>query len=133
MRLLIIDDLNWRVCTPIKDGNQIDLLEYLENCKDSDAEGILSYFERFAQFGHDGFSTSQMHEANKNESIYEFSKGRHRILFFNIEGKAVVVSCGHIKKGQKANPKEVKKAIKIKNQYLEAYEKGLIQFIRQDE
>jgi len=99
---------------------------YIKSCNDQGVVGIIDLFERFADHGHDGFNSKQKHEIDKAESIYQFRKGDHRVLFFSCHGQAIIVSCPHRKKGNKVDPKEVKKAIKIKNEYLQALEEKTV-------
>jgi hypothetical protein len=63
------------------------------------------------------------HEANKNESIYEFIAGDLRLFWFysKHQKKVIICGCQHLKKSTKANKKEIDHIIKIKKEYADAY------------
>jgi len=71
-------------------------------------------------------STDISHEVDKNESIYEFIAGDLRLLWFysNKQRKMIICGCQHLKKTKKVNKKEVKRIIKIKKDYISAYDDG---------
>lgn len=133
MRLLRLERSIWQVLSVVDELDESVITGYIESCNDQGVVGIFDLFERFAEHGHNGFNSKQKHEVNKAESIYQFRKGDHRVLFFSCENRAIIVGCPHRKGGDKVDPKEVKKAIKIKNQYLKAIaEKAVVIFDEED-
>jgi hypothetical protein len=133
LRLLRLEHLKWQVLSVV-DSNDVSVIEnYISNCNDQGVAGFISLFERFAEHGHDGFNIKQKHEVDKGESIYQFRKGDHRVLFFSCENKAIIVSCPHRKGGRAVDPKEVKKAIKIKNLYLKDKAKNTVIIFDEEE
>lgn len=60
---------------------------------------------------------------NENE-IYEFIKGRYRVLCFLAEGRMVIAACVFMKKSQKTPKREISKAISLRNEYLAALSRG---------
>lgn len=62
------------------------------------------------------------HEANKNESIFEFIAGDLRLFWFysKHQKKVIICGCQHLKKSPKANKIEVNRIIKIKKEYADA-------------
>lgn len=133
MRLLRLERLKWQVLSVV-DSDDVSVIEnYISNCNDRGVAGFVSLFERFAEHGHDGFNIKQKHEVDKGESIYQFRKGNHRVLFFSCENKAIIVSCPHRKGGKEVDPSEVRKAIKIKKQYLKDKLKNIVVIFDEEE
>jgi len=64
-----------------------------------------------------------MHHANNDPEIFEFIKGKVRVFCF-IDDTTVVLTNTGLKKGQKANSRDVNKAIKIRTQYYKDKESG---------
>jgi hypothetical protein len=131
LRLFLIEEKNWTVLSVGTRRDENLIFDYISNSNDKACVGLFGYFTRFAELGHNGFNSDQLHEVDKSESIYQFSKGKHRVLFFNIDGKAVMLSCPHLKKSGKVDSNEVKKAIKIKREYLDALSCNDIDVIRE--
>lgn len=130
MRLFLLEEKNWSVLSASTKTDENLIIDYICNCNDSAAAGLFAMFRRFAELGHAGFNSSQLHEVDKSESIYQLSKGRHRILFFNMNGRAILLSCPHIKKGAKVDSSEVKKAIKMKKEYEHALQRNTVEVVR---
>lgn len=88
-----------------------------KNKNDGAIKGVIALFERIA----DGrvVTTSEFnHEADKDEKIFQITKGRHRFLFFYGEPKTILIFASpHLKKSQKVNKAELRKIIKIKKEY----------------
>jgi len=133
VRLRVIESHHWKVCAVEELDGSCELEDYLERCSEGEAMGIFAYFERFAANGFDFFNSKQVHEVDKPNKIHEFIKGRHRVLFFNIDGRAIIVGCAHIKKGQKVNSKKVEQAIKVKEKYHKSRQQGQIEFIEDED
>ncbi len=70
------------------------------------------------------------HEANKENSIYEFIAGGLRLLWFYSEHqkKVIICSCQHVKSGRKVNKQEINRIIKLKKTYSEAYSANTITY-----
>ncbi|PJM89062.1 hypothetical protein CV044_12095 [Achromobacter ruhlandii] len=83
---------------------------------DKAIKGVRAVLRRFAELGQNGLTREAFHEVDRDEKIWEFSKGDHRIFCFLI-GKAVVLTNAAMKKGQKVDPAEVKKAISARAIY----------------
>jgi len=68
------------------------------------------------------------HEANKENSIYEFIAGDLRLLWFysEHEKKVIICSCQHVKSGRKVNKQEINRIINLKKTYSEAFSSGSI-------
>ena len=85
------------------------------------AAGLPALFQRYAESGRQQLTNAVFHEANKQEGIWEFIKGRLRVFcFMDTDGTLLVLSHGAIKKTQKADPAEVAKAVRLKKDYMAA-------------
>jgi phage-related protein len=67
------------------------------------------------------------------DKIYEFkTTGGLRLLFFLDKGQLIVATHGYIKQKQKMPPGELKRAKRIREEYLEAKEQDRIETERSD-
>lgn len=102
-----------------------ELIDFIADCLDnpkykSYAQGVQDLMERFSTHGREGLTSDQTHHADKANEIYQFKKGDLRVLYFYADDKSIVIcSHGFVKKTQKADRKEVRKAVNLRNQYLE--------------
>lgn len=99
------------------------VLDFLRKCRQnpnykSSTAGLHAIFCRYAELGPQSLTTAISHEVNKPNAILEFIKGDLRILYF-IKGNTAFLTNGYIKKGQKAHPQEVDKAIRTKKSFLD--------------
>lgn len=91
------------------------------------AEGLTLLIERFAALGGSGLTTDQSHYVDKANEIYQFKKGDLRVLYFYATDKSIVIcSHGFLKKTQKADEKEVRRAVRLRNMYLND---GTVEFL----
>ncbi len=100
---------------------QCDALSFLHEASQnkntaSSCKGYHAVFARLAEHGPSGLTSALMHEANKEEAIYELIKGDLRLFCF-IDREMIVLTNGYLKKGQKVDKTEVARAIKIKKAY----------------
>ena len=63
------------------------------------------------------FDETKFRLVNKNEKIYEFKPMAERFFNFFTEGKRIIITNAYRKKGQKVDPRELAKAIKLKKDY----------------
>lgn len=69
------------------------------------------------------------HQIDPVHGIWQFTKGRVRILWFYDEGRLIVVSHGFLKATQKTPEDEVRKAITAAATYSQAKRAGKLRFI----
>lgn len=94
-------------------SSESQVMNYLKmhhDMGDKAIKGVWAVLRRFAEHGQSGLPREAFHEVDRDAKIWEFSKGDHRIFCFLV-GKAVVLTNAAMKKGQKVDPAEVKKAI----------------------
>ena len=130
MEIQIVHTARWRVTSPVIQGVSgqpiaalTAFLEALEDQYSAHARGILALIKRAADLeeGPFGLPTDLCHKVTPKKSaspIYELIKGDLRVFFFT-DGSDRIMVCtsGVIKKGQKADPKKVAEAQRIKALY----------------
>jgi len=125
MKLLIIHKGNRDVCDVLvnsKSKNDTAIVCFLaEQPKETSksAKGVRSLFKRYASLGRNGLTASLFHEVDKNDKIWEFIKGKLRILCF-IDGRKIILTNGYIKKTPKVAQSAVKKAVSVRANYHKA-------------
>lgn len=101
----------------------------IEATYEASRDRLLSYFKQVAVSGPKALNTAQCHQVDANNKIYEFISGKLRVLFFQgTQGNVVICSHMFLKKTQKTPPKELRKAIKAKGQYILAETNGQIEW-----
>lgn len=107
-------------------------LESVDAQYKASAAGFRPLFERYAKEGRQGLTDVQFHEANKAEKIWEFIKGNLRIYCFmdmDAGNNLVLLSHGIIKKRQKAQPCDINKVIRLRDEYINAKKSGTLERI----
>ena len=105
------------------------------------AEDFLTEGDLNTQAARDGLSdmlkhvpAQWVHEASKQDKIYEFVKGPLRLYFFKgTNGQIAVCTCGARKSGRKADKASVKRSAKLRTQYFEACNNGTLLLVEDDE
>lgn len=98
----------------------LDDLQSLEQNHESHVHGIMELMSQYASYGREGLTSNQMHHADQTEGILEFIRGRIRVMCFQDDHGLVLLCCANLKNTQKADKKSVKKAIRLKKDYLNA-------------
>lgn len=108
------------------------LNDFLVACVDSkqyhgSAVGLFKLIEMFSVSGSEALTTDQSHFVDQENKIYQLKKGDLRVLYFYANDKSIVIcSHGFLKSTTKADKKEVKKAIRLRNEYLAS---GELEFV----
>lgn len=115
-----------KVCdiVAVMDGDECPAADFL-NDGDANTEAwrdaLAALLEHVADEGLQNIPTALVRQANKNDKIYEFRKGRLRLFFFHGVGRQVAVcTTGVVKKTQKADGLAVKKAATYRKKYEQA-------------
>ena len=109
-----------RICIPVTEKNGEDYSQVLSffdersNQYGKNIDRLLAMFEVFANKGHKALSSRQFHLSNKPNKIYQFSSGDLRVHCFAVDGGLIVLACGVLKKGQKADKSAVETAKRLK-------------------
>lgn len=96
--------------------------------------GLIQLLEFLAENGLGKASHAWIHEANKQEQIYEFIKGPLRLFFFKgSDGHIAVCTNGGRKKGPKADKALVASASALRTQYENACKEHTLEVIEDEE
>ena len=119
------------------DGDNCPALDFIMNGEESTEatrQGLLEMLQFVAENGLDNCPGKWIHEANKQENIYEFIKGKLRLFFFKGKsGQIAVCTSGKIKDSRKADKASVKKASTWRKEYLEAIASNTLTVEYEDE
>lgn len=89
--------------------------------------GLMDVLERVAREGLQQFPSRLSHAINRDPKIYEFVRGRLRLIYFHGLGNTIVVCTEMvIKKTQKTDLKVIAKAIEAHNNYYRALNEGTL-------
>ncbi len=93
--------------------------------------GALELLERVANepLGPRELTTELCHQLDPKNDIWEFIKGRFRILWFEDEGKVILCTHAFMKKSGKVPPAEIEMAVRIKEKYLSSRRDGTLELI----
>ena len=98
------------------------------------ADGLLDLLERISKDGLFNISTKLSHRVDENENIYELIKGDLRLFYFKTEEDFLIIcTSALIKKSQAVDQKHVRKAIRLKHEYLEAVKQNTLIVIEENE
>ena len=139
MKLLRLERSLWDVTAVIEGGNDdeccplTDFLADIGTQYPGAASGMYDLFERFAVSGKEKFSDDLCHLVNKDEKIWQFTKGRLRVLWFYGHGNRIVVcSHGFVKQSQKTPKQEIKRATSTKKQYEAAVKVNAVTILEEE-
>lgn len=83
--------------------------------------GILTTIENFSTSGLELITSEQCHNVNDDATIWQFRRGRLRILwFYGEDGRVIICSHGFFKNTQKTPKHEVRRAEAARAAYLAA-------------
>jgi Phage derived protein Gp49-like (DUF891) len=136
MQILVIHANQYRVGAV---GNStscetFDFLTKQEANYQASADGLLDLLERISHEGLYNISDKLSHCVDANEKIYELIKGKLRLFYFKTEDDFLIIcTTGLIKKSQAVDQKHVKKAIRLKHEYLDAVKQNTLTVIEENE
>jgi Phage derived protein Gp49-like (DUF891). len=92
------------------------------------AVGLEVLWERIPKFGPIALGTALYHQVDEKNGIFEFIKGRLRVLCFEIPGAVCICSSVFLKQTGKTPKAEVQRAIALKEQYMKEKATGGISY-----
>lgn len=119
MKLRLLSKKRFRVAS-VEEKNAESVEEFLQDASTqwpAYAKGCYALFERYAECGRQGMMADWFHEADKQGEIWQFKKGRLRVYCFLDDGDLIILTHGSIKKSQKADSKQIERAVHLKAQY----------------
>ena len=134
MRLRYLEKSQWSIVEEAGESGESPLLDLLEDqagSRRADVSGMITLFERAAIAGPRALPKTLVHEAG--EGIWEFVKGKLRVLFFEVDGRLVVCSHAFRKKTQQTPSRERDKAIRLRQRYEAARLGGTLEFIENED
>ena len=93
--------------------------DYFESCDDVIQASLLFLIKRMADEGHI-YDTTKFRIEDKSNKIYCFKPKNERFFCFFFTGKKIIITSAYTKKRQKLDRGELNKAIKTRNEYLNA-------------
>lgn len=134
MKVLILEQNRFVVAAYIREeegGEELVALADLRRLGGKYAgkvRGAMSLFKTYAEHGKGrpyGVTNDQMHHAHYDPEILEFIKGDIRVFCFQ-DGNRLILTNAGLKKGQKADDKDVARAIRVREQYFTAKTDGTL-------
>jgi len=120
----------------VMDGDGCPAEEFLLNGESSTRaarEGLVYFLEKVADEGLQNVPPAWFHEVDKQNSIYEFTKGALRLFFFKgQDGQIAVCTTGIRKSGQKVDKASVKKASLMRTNYFAALKDNTVKVVSDD-
>lgn len=112
----------------------LDMLMTIGANYQASADGLFDLLERISHEGLSNIPTKLSHRVDENENIYELIKGKLRLFYFKTEENFLIIcTSALIKKSQAVDPKHVKKAIRLKHEYLQAVKQNTLIVIEENE
>jgi len=106
-----------------KYGNTIPMIDFLEKLSIKERALILKNIEKLIEYKNNNFSLSPKFTKKLKDDIFELKvelqNKTSRNLYFYEKNQMIIFTNGFIKKSQKTPPKEIDKAIQIKEAYHE--------------
>lgn len=90
---------------------------YFEHCDEVTQASFLYLVKRIADTGR-VYDKTKFRIEGKNNKIYAFKPRQERFFCFFFVKKEIIITSAYRKKRQKLDVKELKKAVKIRNQYI---------------
>jgi phage-related protein len=136
MKLLLLENGQRQVAAVKDEDGLCPVLKFMKEAPSSyrgSAKGFGALFKRYAQGGRQLLSTELFHEADREDGIWEFIKGRLRVYcFMDGDGHLVILSHGVVKKTQKTRKQDVEQAARLKERYAMAKQEGRLEVINDE-
>lgn len=116
-----------RVMSLVKsnDKGKSELSRYLSTLKPGEQTGYMAMFDTFLEAGVELFTKENFHPIDGPLGLWQFIKGRHRIVCFFDEDKTLVICThGFLKRSKESPQEEIDRALKLREKYLSAKAKN---------
>ena len=129
----------WRIVAPVDVVNGVEVCTFADDLRafednrmtSSAALGLDVIWGRVGDVGPKGLGTDLYHLIDPEHGIYEFIKGRLRVVCFEAPNGAICVcSCVFMKKTQMAPRSHIRAAIALKKKVIAALEKNLLEIVQ---
>lgn len=134
MRLRKVCNGKWTIWAVVTSDGACELLSDLEALAadkktKSTAAGFAALWSKIPNEGPHQLGTDLYHQLDSKHSIYEFRKRNHRILCFQAGGRIIICSHIMLKTKRKVPKSEIGRAIKLRNDFLEAQQKKQVDYL----
>lgn len=103
-------------------------------CYQASSDGLFELLDRISKEGLSKISSKLSRRVDENENIYELRKGDLRLFYFKTdENFLIICTSALIKKSQAVDQKHVRKAIRIKNDYLDSVRQNTLIVIEEND
>jgi hypothetical protein len=139
MKLKVLKKGAWKIVSPLNQAGECPLENELNKLRQdrkikASVIGLDVLMERSIDEGpRIKLSKELFHYVDKEEGIYEFIKGRLRLLCFEADGAVIICSHVFMKKTDKTRAQDKSPAIALKKDYLRAKAINKIEFIDEGE
>jgi len=136
MRLKLLAEGSWRIVARIDHRDRCQVEEEL-NALASDpktqavATRLQAVWAAIPREGPHMLPVETYHCVDTENEIYEFIKGRYRVLCFRLNGRMVVAACVFMKKTQRTPRREVNRAITLRSECLAAAGRGEVVIVEE--
>jgi len=97
-------------------------LQFLRGLQDADRKRVLEAVNRVAEHGPPR-NLTKCRDIEGEPNLFELKEGQCRVLWFYSRRRGVIVfTHGFYKKGQRTPPREIKRAVQLKEAYSDLYE-----------
>lgn len=124
-----LEGYRYRILAEKEASGTNKITEKLKKLSRRELKGFGALLRKVQEHGPTCLSSDVCHEADSNESIYQFRKGDYRLFWFYDQGSVII--CSHIsrKKGNKTSKKDKERAIGFRRNYFSAKESGTLRGI----
>ena len=95
-----------------------EVYDYFEGCDAVTQANLLFLVKRLSDTGRI-YDTTKFRIEDKANKVYAFKAKKDRFFCFFFHEKTIIITSAYRKRKQKLDVKELKKAIQIRNQYIE--------------
>ncbi len=136
MRVRLIVSGVWTV-HGVSDGQNdvLQEMEELQSARGSDVNGLIKLLMDIAEGTRDPrrLPVELSHRVDDDHQIWQFTKGRLRLLWFYHELRLIVCTSVFMKNSRKTPPKEISTAIARKRRYEDAASVGSLEVIEDED
>lgn len=112
-----------RYISKTEKSSGFEALSYINNLQSGQLNGYKALLQTFLEAGVELFTEENFHPISRPDGLFQFIKGRHRVVcFFDDDETMVVLTHGFIKKTDPSPKDQIAKAVKLKRLYFQAKE-----------
>jgi phage-related protein len=124
----------WTLWTPSDEQGRSELFDFFDSLDETlvaSREKLLALLDHVGRQGPQGLPVEISHEVAPY--IWQFRKGRLRLLWFYDDGRVVICAHAFIKKTPKTPKDASNRAVALRKAYLEAKKRGKLRWLEEGE